>query len=210
MSPPYPRFEKLDEEKQDAILSAAMNEFVLHGYDGASLNQVISQANISKGSFYYYFEDKLDLLMTLIERKVNFRKLLDESKILESTSGEEFWACFERVLELGVEIIAEDPQFVKLGHVFAGLSPNVRQSERVTGFMAQSSAYLVEMLVRGQEIGVIRKDLPMPILVQLWFSVDQVFDHWGMEVIDAHGLESEEVQAFWATALDMFKRMFAP
>ena len=58
---PTKRFENIDPERKKKILDAARLEFIRNGYDGASLNTIIREAGISKGSLYYYFEDKIDI-----------------------------------------------------------------------------------------------------------------------------------------------------
>ena len=56
------RFEKLSKDKRKRILDAAREEFARVPYEEASINQIIKNAGISRGSFYTYFEDKKDLL----------------------------------------------------------------------------------------------------------------------------------------------------
>mgnify|MGYP000403050715 CR=1 FL=1 len=56
---PTQRFLKLKEEKKQAILEAAVHEFSRVPYSSASINQIIKEADISRGSFYTYFEDKV-------------------------------------------------------------------------------------------------------------------------------------------------------
>lgn len=56
------RFEKLSQDKKQRILEAAREEFARVPYEEASINQIIKNAGISRGSFYTYFEDKNDLL----------------------------------------------------------------------------------------------------------------------------------------------------
>lgn len=56
------RFLKLSQDKKDRILQAARHEFARVPFEDASINQIIKEAEISRGSFYTYFEDKLDLL----------------------------------------------------------------------------------------------------------------------------------------------------
>lgn len=62
------QFFKLKEEKQHTILEAGKHEFEVFPYSDASINRVIKVANISRGSFYLYFKDKNDLLMTLMDQ----------------------------------------------------------------------------------------------------------------------------------------------
>ena len=48
------------------ILESAREVFLLNGYAGASIDQIISQAGVSKGSIYHYFDSKDDLFRSLI------------------------------------------------------------------------------------------------------------------------------------------------
>jgi AcrR family transcriptional regulator len=63
---PTRRFLNLKEEKRQAILEAAVHEFSRVPYASASINQIIKEADISRGSFYTYFEDKDDLMRYLL------------------------------------------------------------------------------------------------------------------------------------------------
>lgn len=63
---PTQRFLKLKEKKKQAILDAAVHEFSRVPYSSASINQIIKEADISRGSFYTYFEDKDDLMQYML------------------------------------------------------------------------------------------------------------------------------------------------
>ena len=52
---PTQRFFNLKEEKRRAIVRAAVHEFSRVPYSVASINQIIKEADISRGSFYTYF-----------------------------------------------------------------------------------------------------------------------------------------------------------
>ena len=58
---PSERFFKLSEDKQQRIIEASTDEFIASGMHDASINRIIKDADISRGSFYTYFEDKNDL-----------------------------------------------------------------------------------------------------------------------------------------------------
>lgn len=48
------------------ILTAAIHEFSEKGYDGASLNTVCAENNISKGIIYHHFKDKDELYLQCV------------------------------------------------------------------------------------------------------------------------------------------------
>lgn len=64
---PTTTFFNLSKEKQETIFRAAMNEFSRVSYHDASINQIIMNAGISRGSFYMYFTDKADLYHYLVQ-----------------------------------------------------------------------------------------------------------------------------------------------
>lgn len=51
------QFHKLNIEKQQRIINAALNEFVQSGYEKASTNKIVKNAGISKGSLFNYFRN---------------------------------------------------------------------------------------------------------------------------------------------------------
>ena len=67
---PTERFKRLPEEKIEAIRRAGIQEFTRTSPESASINRIIQEADISRGSFYTYFESKYDLLRWLISDRV--------------------------------------------------------------------------------------------------------------------------------------------
>lgn len=65
---PTKTFLNLQPEKQKLLLNAATKEFSRHTLMDASINQIIQEASIPRGSFYQYFEDKEDLYFYILEQ----------------------------------------------------------------------------------------------------------------------------------------------
>ncbi|HEY4140712.1 MAG TPA: TetR/AcrR family transcriptional regulator [Pseudolabrys sp.] len=53
-------------ERRDAILTAALEEFSVRGFEATRLDDVASRAKIAKGTIYLYFRDKETLFQELI------------------------------------------------------------------------------------------------------------------------------------------------
>lgn len=64
---PAERFFNLPEEKKDRIIKAALKEYGRVPYEEISINRIIQDAGIPRGSFYQYFEDKQDLQNFLLD-----------------------------------------------------------------------------------------------------------------------------------------------
>ena len=47
------------------ITSVAWDLFYKKGYDNTTIDEIIRKSNVSKGSFYYYFDSKEDLMQSL-------------------------------------------------------------------------------------------------------------------------------------------------
>ena len=71
---PSQTFLNLDPKKQQKLLDAAMEEFSTVRYTEASVNHIIQQAGIPRGSFYMYFVDKDDLFSYILE--LNKKKII--------------------------------------------------------------------------------------------------------------------------------------
>lgn len=67
---PKDTFHRLADEKKQRILQAAYEEFYKNTYSKASINQIVKDADIPRGSFYQYFDDKKDLFLYVIEEHV--------------------------------------------------------------------------------------------------------------------------------------------
>lgn len=67
----------------EAVLVAALDQFVTKGYQATSTVDIAERAGLTKGSLYFYFKDKQALLLKLLERSENelfstiFRELRD-------------------------------------------------------------------------------------------------------------------------------------
>lgn len=106
---PSERFYRLSEEKQFLIWKASMKEFIAQPFEKVSINKIIKEAGISRGSFYTYFEDKRDLLSFLLrdtERKWK-EFCLD---CLGKTDGD-IVSTMERMMEFGLEFCKNNDLF---------------------------------------------------------------------------------------------------
>ena len=65
---PSDTFLRLNLDKKKKLLDASFKEFSSYNFNDASINRIIKEAGISRGSFYMYFEDKKDLYFYLLEQ----------------------------------------------------------------------------------------------------------------------------------------------
>lgn len=106
------KFYKIDENKQKKIINVAMREFVESGYEKASTNKIAAEAGISKGSLFFYFGNKKNLYMFLLEFSV-------EKYIKDFFKKIDFWEIdllvrLREVIILKVKLMTEYPHIFKI------------------------------------------------------------------------------------------------
>jgi AcrR family transcriptional regulator len=172
------RFDNLQPERREAMLAVAAQEFAERGYAGASLGRIIEAAGISKGLLYYYFNDKKDLFVTTVE--VAMERLLDEAGVfsIEELSASTYWDTLRRLGLQSVEMRSRDPWFVRLVLAFPRLREESEASEAVGPALEWARRFTERLLGRGQELGTVRRDLPLSLLVELTLAVDEAGDRW--------------------------------
>lgn len=204
---PRPRFHKLPPEKRRAILDAAGREFAAHGFEQASLNGIIADAGVSKGAFYYYFDDKADLFATVLEElddEYNWRAALDVSGL----DADGYWERLAGMTGQAVADARERPWLMDIGKAFYGIPAELRASGRLAQIFGAIEGATLDFIRHGQEIGAIRRDLPATLLLGVFFALDQAFAQWMPEHFPT--MSEEDRGAFLEAAFDMMRRMAEP
>ena len=107
---PTERFDRLPEGKRQAIREAALKEFARVPFEKASINQIIRNADISRGSFYTYFVDKQDVVEFLL--KDTFEQMQEISKKELDRNGGDYFALVEIMFEYFVGELHSNPDMV--------------------------------------------------------------------------------------------------
>ena len=53
-------------ERRQELLETARRLFITKGYEKTSVNDILKEVGIAKGTFYYYFSSKEDMLEAMI------------------------------------------------------------------------------------------------------------------------------------------------
>jgi len=57
------------EETRKNLINIALREFVKHGYDKITLENIAQKAGVTRGAIYWHFKNKSDLMESLIKQK---------------------------------------------------------------------------------------------------------------------------------------------
>ena len=112
---PKETFKNLPEEKRQLIEKVAIREFGTFGYDKASINRIVDNCQIAKGSFYQYFDDKKDLFLYLIAR-INKKKLEFISPVFKNSEKYDFFSLNRKLFVEGLKFAANNPEITLMGN----------------------------------------------------------------------------------------------
>jgi len=162
---PTSTFFALPAERRDRLVREAIAEFSERTYAEASLSQIAQRARIPKGSFYQYFEDKLDLYRWLVAEEAPRHKRAFAAAV--QPQGD-FWADFELLVERGMAFLVEHPRLARLSAAAAdpAASADVRGLHK--GICDAGIDDLRAMLEQGVACGAIASpDLDIEVATRL-------------------------------------------
>ena len=204
---PRPRFARAPVEKREALLDAAAREFAARGYEDASINRILVAAGFSKGSFYYYFDDKPDLAIAVLEREAA-RYIELWGQLRKVTTAEEFWAEISRLMERGTAQLRQAPQSTvdAMLRIGTAMARHPELLERLSSpVFREATAKISAFWKHGQDIGAVRVDLPVPTLIALAQDMKMV----AVRILLPHDRTptTEELAAFGRVHLDLIRRV---
>ncbi len=167
---PKSTFFNLDEHKRQTIIQACIDEFALQPFSSASINQIIKQANISRGSFYQYFEDKEDCYMFLLSEIAKIKMDLLKNAALMHQSND-FFDNLQVMIEQTLQWIEEEPKLYAIGVLME--YDNSDFIQRLVAKNAQSIDFLKSLVEQDIAKGRIRHDVDVDLLVQMLLSVNR-------------------------------------
>ena len=106
---PKETFLKLSKEKQQKVINAAKKEFARAPIENVSIKNIVEEADIARGSFYQYFEDKEDAIKYIIQKFILAEEELI-GKILIDTNGDIFESAI-KMYDYMVEELLKDNSF---------------------------------------------------------------------------------------------------
>jgi len=106
------RITKEYHERKNEIFDAAQELFLTQGYEKTSVNNIIKKIGVAKGTFYYYFKSKEDLLDKLVKR-MTIKILVEIKKIVERKDLDAI-SKLEKAYSVAGNIKLENIQLIKL------------------------------------------------------------------------------------------------
>ena len=167
-------FHNLPEKKRDMVVQAAVQEFALKGYEKASVNAIVREVGIAKGSLYQYFDNKEALFLHVFERFTFLVRNFVKERV-SSAGGRDFFILTRKVLMAGIDFIDRQPEYFQL-YLRVLFEQDVPQREKLVARVRLFSAeYFGALCEEAQKAGQIRKDIQPQMVI---FILDAMMDRF--------------------------------
>ena len=103
----------MKEDKQKRIMEKGIELFCEVGYLNTTVEKITNSLNISKGSFYTYFESKEALLLSILDfMYINYEKILN--KLSEDVGSKELEEILEKYINVMFDSILDSKNIISL------------------------------------------------------------------------------------------------
>lgn len=167
---PTNTFLNLPEEKQKKIIEASYKEFERVPIEQVSIKNIVETAEIARGSFYQYFEDKDDLFEYVMNLKVgNMEKNI--KKIIEEENGNiinVFISLYDHLIKVG--------KLRKNNKFFRQIFGNIRTSDnfmliRKETMNEKLNQSLYELYEKNKEVLNIKNEQEYKLIIEILSSI---------------------------------------
>lgn len=163
------RVVKDSEERRKEILDKSQMLFLTKGYAKTTINDILSQVEIAKGTFYYYYKSKEEVLDAIVSRVVDegitkARQIIDNKNL----------AVEEKLLHvLLAQKIEDEPELIKNIH---NINNAEMHQKSLTQFILKLSPLIGEIIQEGIDKGIFNTPYPKETAEILLASGNVIFD----------------------------------
>lgn len=130
---PKELFYTISQDKRERLLQVSMEEFSKNLFYEVSINQIVKRADIARGSFYQYFEDKEDLYFFIINRVLSEK--ISEFSGLISDEEMDIFAVYRKLFLLNLKMLSDERYQSFFKNLY--LSMNYELEQRFRSLMDQ-------------------------------------------------------------------------
>jgi TetR/AcrR family fatty acid metabolism transcriptional regulator len=178
-------------DKHTKIIVSATKVFAKKGFFNARISDIAKEAKVADGTIYLYFNNKFDILISVLEEEIG--KIIEQIRkaIEKETDREKMLTIF---IEKHLSAMKNNKNLAEVIHI------ELRQSDRLVkeyrnNTFRQYINLISEIIQRGQESNIYRKDI-IPAIAKLAFfgALDEVSRIWTTPGKNNYSLEETTEQ----------------
>ena len=163
-------------ERKEEILDAAEKLFGTKGFDHTSTNDILEAVGIARGTLYYHFKSKEEILDGVIERISN-RLMSDAGKVIRDTELPVLERLTKAILALNVESEIGHEVMEQVHRPQNALMHQKMQQQLLDGI----TPLFTELVKEGVRQGICHTDYPGEVVEMTLIYANTAFDELNME-----------------------------
>ncbi len=170
---PKRTFNRLDDDKKERVMRAAIEEFQVHGFEKAKIELIAQNAGVAKGSIYQYFDDKKELFLYSVTWALEyFMKVIDRQTPLKEMDVYDYFLFGSRER---FELLKREPLLVAFSMDVTSGKYGSLAKEANSELNRIGEEYELKLIANGKKRGTIRDDLNNKILLLFFQGVTEKF-----------------------------------
>jgi len=159
--------------KRKLILDSAVKVFADLGYQYATIDDIAKEAGIAKGSIHAYFENKLDVLLSIM---LLFWQAVTDANIIKISNIDNPVDTLKSIFSTFQDILLQDKQSLSLGKILQEGLPKIdmiksEQLQQKIIDIGRQGKNLIQtidsVITMGQKKGLIKKCISHQVLRQI-------------------------------------------
>lgn len=180
------RVVKEAEERKQEILDVAEQLFATKGFDNTSTGDILDAVGIARGTLYYHFKSKEEILDGVIERMTN-RLMQDAKEIAQNQELPVFERFTKAIMALNVE---SKIGYEVMEQVHRPQNALMHQKMQVT-LLAGINPIFTGLLEEGIEQGICHTQYPESVVEMTMLYANTAFDELNIEGISPEKKEKK-------------------
>lgn len=170
------RIVKEAQERKNDILDVAERLFSAKGFDNTSTNDILEEIGIARGTLYYHFKSKEDILDAMIDRMIG--QMLVQTQIL---AGQKEIPVLQRLTMMIQSLQINggcDHEIMEQIHKPQNALMHQKIQEKL---LAEMNPLFTSLIEEGMEQGICQTDYPAETAEMTFLYVNAAFDHFTMQ-----------------------------
>ena len=145
-------------ERTADLLRAALELFLERGIEVVTIEEIVRRANMSKGSFYRYFDGKLQLVQLLLEplaEALEGAMAASHAALEAANSDEEIFVAYQRLALALASLLATAPDGLRL-YLQECRAPAVGDRAPVRELADRVAALAIDLTTYAQQRGLVQ------------------------------------------------------
>lgn len=187
-------------DKHSKIITAATKVFAKKGFFNARISDIAKEAKVADGTIYLYFNNKFDILISVLEEEIG--KIIEqiEKAIEKETDPEKMLTIF---IQRHLAAMKQNKNLAEVIHIELRQSDRLVKEYRNTTFK-QYIDVISRIIKQGQDAGIYRQDILPGIAKRAFFgALDEVSRIWTSPGSAHYSLEetSEQIIALFLNGM---------